>query len=102
MVGDWELGIGDWGLGICNMAARSPTPNPQPLIPRLAPRPRFWQVARMEPARNNQAGGFVLAACIIGGTVAGAILRQPSLGFLIGLGAGILLALAIWVVDRSR
>jgi hypothetical protein len=56
----------------------------------------------MEPARNNQAGGFVLAACIIGGTVAGAILHQPSLGFLIGLGAGILLALLVWIVDRSR
>jgi hypothetical protein len=57
---------------------------------------------RMDPARNSQAGGFVLAACIIGGTVAGAILHQPSIGFLIGLGAGILLALLIWVVDRSR
>jgi hypothetical protein len=56
----------------------------------------------MEPARNNQAGGFVLAACIIGGTVAGAILHQPSIGFVIGLGAGILLAILIWVIDRSR
>jgi len=56
----------------------------------------------MEPARNNQAGGFFLAACIIGGTVAGAILHQPSLGFLIGLGGGILLAILIWVIDRSR
>jgi hypothetical protein len=56
----------------------------------------------MEPARNNQAGGFLLAACIIGGTVAGAILHQPSIGFLIGLGAGILLALLVWIVDRSR
>jgi hypothetical protein len=56
----------------------------------------------MDPARNNQAGGFILAACIIGGTVAGAILHQPSIGFLIGLGAGILIALIIWLVDRSR
>jgi hypothetical protein len=56
----------------------------------------------MEPARNSQAGGFVLAACIIGGTVAGAILHQPSLGFVIGLGAGILLAVVIWLIDRSR
>jgi uncharacterized membrane protein len=56
----------------------------------------------MEPTRSSQAGGFVLAACIIGGTVAGAILHQPSLGFLIGLGAGILLAIIIWLVDRSR
>jgi hypothetical protein len=56
----------------------------------------------MERAKNSQAGGFVLAACIIGGTVAGAILRQPSLGFLIGLGAGMLLAVVIWVIDRSR
>jgi fructose-specific phosphotransferase system IIC component len=56
----------------------------------------------MKRATNSQAGGFILAACIIGGTVAGAILRQPSVGFLIGLGAGILLAVIIWVIDRSR
>ena len=72
------------------------------LMSSLACTRGFWQSRAMEPARNNQAGGFVLAACIIGGTVAGAILHQASLGFLIGHGAGILLAVIIWMIDRAR
>jgi hypothetical protein len=89
-------------LGVRVALSPIPTPNPEHPILKLARHRRFWQSRGMEPARNSQAGGFVLAACIIGATVAGAILHQPSIGFLIGLGAGILLALVIWIVDRSR
>lgn len=50
--------------------------------------------------RIRRAGGFILAASIIAGTVGGVILGQSSLGFLAGLGAGVLLALLVWLLDR--
>jgi hypothetical protein len=48
----------------------------------------------------TQAGGFILAATIIAGTVGGVIAGQSSIGFLVGAGAGVLLALLVWLVDR--
>jgi len=54
----------------------------------------------MSTGRYKQAGGFILALSILAGTVAGVALHQPSIGFLVGLGAGVLLALLVWVVDR--
>jgi hypothetical protein len=53
-------------------------------------------------SRYSQAGGFVLAASIIAGTVAGVIVNQSSIGFLVGAAAGVLLALLIWLMDRRR
>ena len=55
-----------------------------------------------EPGRYSQAGGSILAVSIIAGTVAGVIVRQPSIGFLVGTGAGIVLALLFWLHDRRR
>ena len=49
-----------------------------------------------------QAGGSILAISIIAGTVAGIIVGQPSIGFLVGLGAGGLLAFLFWLNDRRR
>ena len=57
---------------------------------------------RMGKSRNSQAGGFILAASILVGAVGGALLRQSSLGFLVGAGFGVLVALLIWIVDRRR
>ncbi len=51
------------------------------------------------PAR---AGGFIIAAAILIGTVGGGFLGQPSIGFLAGTAAGILAALALWLRDRRR
>lgn len=50
----------------------------------------------------TQAGGFIIAASIIAGTVAGVIVNQPSIGVLAGVGAGVLLALLFWLVERKR
>lgn len=50
----------------------------------------------------TQAGGFILAASILAGTVAGLIAGQSSIGFLAGAAAGVLLALIVWAVDRKR
>jgi hypothetical protein len=48
------------------------------------------------------AGGFPIAIGALGGTVVGVIMRQPSIGFLSGLGLGVTIALAIWWRDRAR
>jgi hypothetical protein len=53
-------------------------------------------------AKYGQAGGSILAMSIIAGTVAGVIVGQPSIGILVGTGAGALLALLFWLVDRRR
>jgi hypothetical protein len=55
-----------------------------------------------ERTRNSQAAGSVLAISIIAGAVGGVIVGQPSIGFLVGLGAGVLLALLFWLNDRRR
>jgi hypothetical protein len=54
------------------------------------------------PPRFPRAGGALLAAAILVGVVAGTVVRQTSIGFLAGLGAGLLLILAVWLLDRRR
>ena len=47
-----------------------------------------------------RAGGALLAAAILVGALAGVLTGQPSIGFLVGLGIGLLLLAAIWLLDR--
>ena len=47
-----------------------------------------------------RAGGSILAAAIIAGVVAGTVLGQPSIGFLVGLATGAAIALLLWLSDR--
>lgn len=49
-----------------------------------------------------RAGGSILAGAIIAGVIAGSVVGQPSIGFLVGLAAGILMALLFWLRDRRR
>ncbi|HMJ93141.1 MAG TPA: hypothetical protein VK472_03475 [Allosphingosinicella sp.] len=58
--------------------------------------------AVMERKRYSQAGGSILAISIIAGTVAGVIVRQASIGFLVGTAAGILLLIWFWLQERRR
>ncbi|WP_106638848.1 hypothetical protein [Allosphingosinicella vermicomposti] len=51
------------------------------------------------PRRPRSAGAF-LALSIIAGSVIGVFAGQPSLGFLIGLGLGVLVAVLVWLMDR--
>jgi uncharacterized membrane protein len=53
-------------------------------------------------ARYTQAGGSMLAISIIAGTVAGVIVGQPSIGFLVGAASGVLLAIVYWRSERRR
>lgn len=46
------------------------------------------------------AGGSLLALSIVAGVGIGTVNRQPSIGFLAGLGVGILLFLLVWLVRR--
>lgn len=54
----------------------------------------------MSGGRTTKAGGFVLALSILVGVVTGIVLHQSSIGFLAGLGVGVLLAVLIWIFDR--
>lgn len=52
--------------------------------------------------RFRRAGGAMLAFSILIGVIAGTFLHQPSIGFLAGLGVGLLIVVTIWLVDRPR
>lgn len=53
------------------------------------------------PQRPGSAGGFLVAVCLVIGTIVGLIVGQPSIGFLVGLGVGALAAVALWLKDRG-
>lgn len=53
-------------------------------------------------SRTPMAGGFLLALSLVVGTVVGAGQGQASIGFVAGLGVGLILLLAIWLIDRAR
>ncbi|MEA3008643.1 MAG: hypothetical protein QOJ91_335 [Sphingomonadales bacterium] len=55
-----------------------------------------------QPTRSAQAAGFILAISILIGAVAGIIVGQPSIGFLAGLGTGLLVTVAFWLKERRR
>lgn len=48
------------------------------------------------------AGGALLALSLIIGTVIGVLRGQPSLGFIGGLGIGLVLLLIVALADRAR
>lgn len=52
---------------------------------------------------SPMAGGFAIAILSIVGAVGGGVFfGQPSIGFLYGVGLGVLIALTIWLTDRRR
>jgi hypothetical protein len=57
-------------------------------------------------AANNDtgplAGGCLLCFFLLAGTLTGVYLGQPSIGFLAGIGTGIVIALLIWFLDSRR
>jgi hypothetical protein len=56
----------------------------------------------MEPReRFTRAGGCLLALSLVAGAVGGAYAHQPSIGFLAGLGLGLVLLLLVWLLDQK-
>ena len=49
-----------------------------------------------------RAGGCFLTICILAGFPLGLAIGNPMKGILIGVAAGIVLAVATWLIDRSR
>lgn len=52
------------------------------------------------PSRPPVAGGFPIIVCILAGSAAGFVYRQPTIGFFIGAAIGIAIAVALWLRDR--
>lgn len=55
-----------------------------------------------KPSKTPMAGGFLLALSLIVGAFIGIARGEASLGFLAGLGVGLVLLIAVWLVDRMR
>jgi hypothetical protein len=53
-------------------------------------------------APNKHAGGCFLMLAILLGFVGGLAIRDPLKGTLIGTAAGIVIAVALWLIDRRR
>ena len=58
----------------------------------------------MDESRKSgtRGGGAIIAGAIIAGVIVGIIAGQPSIGFLAGAGAGVLIALLFWLKERRR
>jgi len=50
--------------------------------------------------RRSRAGGVLVALSIVGGTIAGFIAHQPSIGVLAGAAVGLVLLILVWLIDR--
>ncbi|KTT72349.1 hypothetical protein NS334_09305 [Sphingomonas endophytica] len=66
---------------------------------RCTARRGIWR-GMAPPPRTPSAGGFPIAVGALGGTAIGLYTGQPSIGFLVGLAAGVALAVLIWWRDR--
>lgn len=59
----------------------------------------------MSGTQNNQprlAGGIFVALGLLIGAILGVALNQPSAGLVIGMTIGIVIAVAVWLIDRKR
>ena len=58
----------------------------------------------MQPNSSNasRAGGAIIALSIIIGALLGNHLGQPTIGMLAGTGAGVAVAILLYLYDRSR
>lgn len=50
--------------------------------------------------RTPRAGGSLMAAALLVGTVAGVAIGQPSAGVIGGAAAAVALGLLVWLLDR--
>ena len=60
-----------------------------------------WGGMALPPPSPN-AGGFLIAAAVVIGAIAGLLLGQPTIGILAGTALGVAGALIVWLRDRAR
>ena len=73
---------------------------PRPVAAAGASRIGVAQRGMAPPPRTPSAGGFPIAIGALGGTAIGLYAGQPSIGFLAGIAAGVVLAVLIWWRER--
>jgi hypothetical protein len=57
----------------------------------------------MQGQKNTaRVPGFLFALFPMAGVIIGAVMGQPVLGFLVGMGLAIIIATAYWIVDRKN
>jgi len=57
----------------------------------------------MSQGRKNPTGaGAIIALLILGGTIVGGFMGQPSIGLLSGTALGVGIAIILWLRERSR
>lgn len=57
----------------------------------------------MSKGRKEPTGaGAIIAFLILAGTIGGGLMGQPSIGLLAGTAAGVLIALLLWLRERSQ
>ena len=55
------------------------------------------------PTPNGFAPGCIIAfACLLGAGIGAKYLHSPSLGIVIGAGAGAVIGLVFWLIERRR
>ncbi|WP_200928370.1 hypothetical protein [Sphingobium sp. Leaf26] len=57
----------------------------------------------MSKGRKEPTGaGAIIAFLILAGAIGGGLMGQPSIGLLAGAGAGVLIALLLWLRERGQ
>lgn len=57
----------------------------------------------MTKGKNEPTGaGAIIAFLILAGTIGGGMLGQPSIGLLAGAGAGVAIAVLLWLRERHK
>lgn len=70
----------------------------------LASRPPPWHGGRMEQqhGQSSRAGGAIIAFTIIAGAVIGNHFGQASIGVVVGIALGVVIAGGLYLFDRRR
>ena len=71
---------------------------------KLAQNDTTWHMRTMQKQTSNasRAGGAIIAFLTLAGALTGVKMGQPSIGMIAGFGAGVLIAIGLFLYDRRR